>query len=141
PRWWGSSYTSIEYQPSLWWTFGFTGHPDQVARFLRSLAFLGISAVAFLLYAGLRVPAPFHPPTRDEIERALKIHEECGTGTSPLMVAAGAKPIFFFRERAFAAYRVVGSYVLVLSDPTALQGEHRDFLGALTARAREPARR
>ena len=135
------SYTSIEYQPSLWWTFGFTGHPDQVARFLRSLAFLGISAVAFLLYAGLRVPAPFHPPTRDEIERALKIHEECGTGTSPLMVAAGDKSIFFFGERAFAAYRVVGSYVVVFSDPTVLQGEERDFLEALMALAHEMDRR
>jgi len=135
------SYASIEYAPSLWWTFGFVGHTDQVARFLRSLAFLGTSAVAFLLYVGLRVPAPFHPPTRDEIERALKIHEECGSGTSPLMVAAGDKSIFFSGERAFAAYRVVGSYLVVFSDPTVPQGEERDFLEALMALAHEMDRR
>jgi len=132
---------AIEYDPSLWWTFGFVGHTDQVARFLRSLAFLGTSAVAFLLYVGLRVPAPFHPPTRDEIEKALKIHEECGSGTSPLMVAAGDKSIFFFGERAFAAYRVVGSYLVVFSDPTVPQGEERDFLEALMALAQEMDRR
>ena len=135
------SYTSIEYEHSLWWTFGFVGHTDQVARFLRSLAFLGVSSVAFLLYVGLRVPAPFHPPRRDEIERALKIHGDCGSGTSPLMVAAGDKSIFFFGERAFAAYRVVGSYLVVFSDPTVPQGEERDFLEALMALAHEMDRR
>jgi phosphatidylglycerol lysyltransferase len=135
------SYTSIEYEPSLWWTFGFVGHTEQVARFLRSLAFLGVSGVAFLLYVGLRVPAPFHPPTRDEIDRALKIHEDCGSGTSPLMVAAGDKSIFFSGERAFAAYRVVGSYLVVFSDPTVPQGDERDFLEGLMALAHEMDRR
>ena len=135
------SYTSIEYDPSLWWTFGFAGHTEQVARFLRSLAFLGVSGVALLLYVGLRVPAPFHPPTRDEIDRALKIHESHGSGTSPLMVAAGDKSIFFTGERSFAAYRVVGSYLVVFSDPTVPQGEERDFLEALMALAHEMDRR
>ncbi len=135
------SYPSIDYEPSLWWTFGMVGHADQVARFLRSLAFLGISAVAFLLYVGLRVPAPFHPPTADEIDHALKIHEEHGSGTSPLMVAAGDKSIFFLGEHAFAAYRVVGSYLVVFSDPTVPQGEERDFLEALMALAHEMDRR
>jgi phosphatidylglycerol lysyltransferase len=135
------SYPSIEYDPSHWWTLGFLGHGAQVARFLRSLALMGISAVTFLLYVGLRVPAPFHPPTRDEIERALKIHEERGAGTSPLMVAAGDKSIFFFGERAFAAYRVVGSYLVVFSDPTVAEGEERDFLEGLMALAHEMDRR
>jgi phosphatidylglycerol lysyltransferase len=135
------SYASIEYEPSLWWTFGIVGHTEQVARFLRSLALLGISATAFLLYVGLRVPARFHPPTRDEIERALRIHESFGAGTSPLMVAAGDKSIFFFGEKAFAAYRVVGSYLVVFSDPTVPQGEERDFLEALMALAQEMDRR
>ncbi len=136
-----SSQTAVPYQPSLWWTFGFVGHADQVARFLRSLALLGISAVALLLYVGMRVPARFEAPEQDEIERALRIHRECGSGTSPLMVAAGDKAIFFHGERAFCAYRVVGAYLVVFSDPTVPSGEERDFLEALMARAQEMDRR
>ena len=136
-----SSQTAVPYEPSLWWTFGFVSHADQVARFLRSLALLGISAVALLLYVGMRVPARFEAPKQDEIERALRIHEECGSGTSPLMVAAGDKAIFFHGERAFCAYRVVGAYLVVFSDPTVPSGEERDFLEALMARAQEMDRR
>lgn len=135
------SQAAVPYEHSLWWTFGFVGHAGQVARFLRSLAFLGMSAVAFLLYVGLRVPARFESPGQEPIERSLRIHQATGSGTTPLMVASGDKSIFFFGERAFCAYRVVGAYLVVFSDPTVPQGEERDFLEALMARAQEMDRR
>jgi len=135
------SQAPVPYEHALWWTFGFAGHAEQAARFLRSLAVLGFSAVAVLLYAGLRVPARFETPAAEEIERALLVHRERGSGTTPLMAASGDKALFFFEDRAFCAYRAVGAYLVVFSDPTVPRGEERDFLEALMARAQEMDRR
>ncbi|HEV8700486.1 MAG TPA: bifunctional lysylphosphatidylglycerol flippase/synthetase MprF [Candidatus Polarisedimenticolia bacterium] len=135
------SQASVPYEHALWWTFGFAGHADQAARFLRSLAVLGFSTVAILLYVGLRVPARFEAPAPEEIARAVRIHQERGSGTTPLMIASGDKSFFFLEDRAFCAYRVVGAYLVVFSDPTVPGGEERDFLEALMARAQEMDRR
>jgi phosphatidylglycerol lysyltransferase len=135
------SQAPVPYERALSWTFGFAGHADQAARFLRSLAVLGFSAVGILLYLGLRVPARFEAPGQEEIERALLVHQERGSGTTPLMVASGDKSFFFLEDRAFCAYRVVGAYLVVFSDPTVPRGEERDFLEALMARAQEMDRR
>ena len=116
---------------------GFGSHTPgpQMARFLRSLSLLGLSAVAFLLYVGLRVPTAFRPPAPAEIDRAIGVHAAVGSGTSPMMVASGDKSIFFFGEQAFCSYRVIGAYLVVFSDPTVPAGEERAFVEALMAHA------
>ncbi len=124
------SYAAAEYREGLIWTFGF-GHALDLARFLRAFALLALGGTVFILYAGLRSPAPFHVPERAEIDRALALHEAHGAGTSALMVAAGDKSIFFHGEGSFCAYRVVGSYLVVFSDPTVVAGEERRFIEAL----------
>lgn len=128
------SYAATPYDEALWWTVGF-GHAYQVARFLRTLAVLSVAATAFLLHVGLRAPAAFHEPDAGEIDRALAVHETSGRGTSAMMVASGDKVIFFEGERAFCSYRVVGSYLVVFSDPSVPAGEEPAFLEALTEHA------
>ena len=135
------SYPSTADYNALWWTFGFGQHAEQVARFLRTLAFLALSGTAFLMWIGFRSPAAFRTPRKEEIDRALEIHAAHGEGTSALIVAAGDKSIFFYGDRGFCSYRVVGSYLVVFSDPTVPRGEEREFLEALSEHADDLDRR
>jgi len=129
------SFAAPTLEQAHWGRFGFGPHADQVARFLRGLALLALAGAGVLLLAGLRAAARFRAPEPAEIDRALATHAGIGAGTTPMLVAAGDKSIFFQNGEAFCSYRVVGAYLVVFGDPTIPAGSERPFLDALIEHA------
>ena len=108
------------------------GYHLQTARFLRTAASMLLAVTAAALYVIIRTPVRFERPDEDDIRRALDVHEACGTGTTPLMVAVGDKSVFFDGARGFCLYRTIGPYLTVFSDPVVRSpGERGEFMDAL----------
>ena len=112
------------------------------SRFLRSTVTLFLAVSAGAAYVLMRVPLRFRRPDRDEIDKALALHTECGRDTSPMLVASGDKNIFVDGTRGFALYRTIGPYLVVFSDPVVrMSADRAAFLNALFAFAGDIDRR
>jgi phosphatidylglycerol lysyltransferase len=108
------------------------GYHLQTARFVRTAASMLLAVTAGALYVIMRTPVRFERPDEEDIRRALQVHETCGTGTTPLMVAVGDKSVFFDGTRGFCLYRTIGPYLTVFSDPVVRSpAERAAFMDAL----------
>jgi phosphatidylglycerol lysyltransferase len=129
-----ASYGTTGYSSSLWLTFA---HHAEAARFLRALSVLTLLGLILAIYLYARIPHRYIPPSRKEIERALKIHWSVGKGTNALMMVNGDKSIHFWEERGFCLYRAMGGNIFVFSDPAVPEGMERPFLNSLLQTASE----
>jgi lysylphosphatidylglycerol synthetase-like protein (DUF2156 family) len=89
------------------------------------------------LYLLMSIPYHYVAPTREEIRRALVMHEKLGKGTNALRAANADKSILFLEEWGFCLYRTFGRYMVVYSDPSIEAGMERKCLGLLLQRAAE----
>ena len=129
-----ASYHTNQYSNDLWITFR---HSAEAARFLRTLGILLLFGLLVAVYLIMRIPQRFVPPSQEDIDRALSIHERLGKGTSAQLAATGDKSILFIEDRGFCLYRTVGRYMAVLTDPTIEPGMERECLTSLLQRAAE----
>ncbi len=129
-----ASYSTASYSHSLWLTFA---HSAETARFLRALSVLTLSGLIIAIYRYQRIPHRCIPPSREEVERALTIHQAAGNGTNALMVVNSDKSIHFWEDRGFCLYRTMGANIFVFSDPTVPEGAERSFLNSLLQKAAE----
>jgi phosphatidylglycerol lysyltransferase len=119
-----------------------TGYHLQAARFVRTAVSLMLALAAASLYLLLRTPVHFEAPADAVVDRALKMHAEVGSGTTPMMVAVGDKSVFFDEPRGFCLYRTTGPYMAVFSDPVVRSDAEREaFLDAVFTFASEIDRR
>jgi phosphatidylglycerol lysyltransferase len=129
------------------------GYHFEATRFLRTAVSLAIAVAAGAMYLLLRVPVRFRRPSDAVVDRALEVNSEIGTQTMPMTIANGDKSLFFDETaspagsraqtpRGFCLYRIVGPYMVVLSDPVVRTPADRSaFLNALFAFAGEVDRR
>jgi phosphatidylglycerol lysyltransferase len=129
-----ASYHGSQYAGQAWLTFR---HTAEAARFLRTLSILLLFGLLVAVYLIMRIPQRYFPPSRDDLDRALGIHERLGKGTNALMAACGDKSILFFEDKGFCLYRTVGRYLAVFADPTIAPGMERKCLSALLQKAAE----
>lgn len=129
-----ASYGTTGYSSSLWLTFA---HHAEAARFLRALSVMVLLSLILAVYLYARIPHRYVPPSREEIERALKIHRAVGKGTNALMMVSGDKSIHFWEEKGFCLYRTMGANIFVFSDPAVPEGMERPFLNSLLQAASE----
>jgi len=118
------------------------GYRLEASRFVRGAITLALATGAGALYVFLRAPVRFVRPAADEIARALDLNARIGRSSTPLNIANGDKQLFFNGDRGVCAYRCIGPYVVVFSDPVvAHPSERADFLDRFMAFAGELDRR
>jgi len=112
-------------------------YATEPARFLRTLGVLLLLGLLLAFYLLMSIPHHYVAPTREEIRRALAMHEKLGKGTNALRVANADKSILFLEEGGFCLYRSFGRYTVVYSDPSIEAGMERKCVGLLLQRAAE----
>jgi phosphatidylglycerol lysyltransferase len=117
------------------------GYRFEGSRYARTAIALATAVSAAAIYVSLRVPVRFHSPSDSEIDSVLDLHARIGGSTTPLMIANGDKAIFREDDRGLCAYRTIGPYLAVFSDPVVGAPERSDFLDALFRFASEMDRR
>lgn len=118
------------------------GYRFESARFLRTAASMALAVSAGAAYVLMRAPVTFRRLHEEVVDRALALHARIGEGSTPLMVAAADKSVFFDGDRGFCLYRTIGPYLVVFSDPVVRSAAERTaFLDALFTVAGELDRR
>ncbi len=133
-----ASYDGEQFSSTFWFNFPSSfSHSFEGAGFLRILSVLLLFGLLIAIYLVMRIPHRYSPPSRQEIDRALALHERLGTGTTALMAANADKSILFLHDKGFCLYRTIGRYVVIFSDPTIEHGTERKCLSAMLQRAAE----
>jgi phosphatidylglycerol lysyltransferase len=112
-------------------------HVFGAAHFLRTLSVLLLFGLLIAIYLIMRIPHRYAPPTREEIERTLALHNRLGKGTTALMAANADKSILFLKDQGFCLYRTIGRYMVVFADPTIEAGSEGKSLSAMLQKAAE----
>lgn len=133
-----ASYDGSEFSGTFWLVFSHNfSHSAEAARFLRTLGALLLFGLLIAVYLIMRIPHRYVPPSREDVDRALALHEKLGKGTLALMVGDRDKSILFLQDRGFCLYRTVGRYMVVFADPTIESGMERQCLSVIFQRATE----
>lgn len=133
-----TSYEGGQLSGAFWLAFPQNfSHSAEAARFLRTLSVLLLFGLLIAVYLIMRIPHRYVPPSREDVDRALALHEKLGKGTHALMAGNGDKSILFLQDKGFCLYRTVGRYMVVFADPTIEMGMERQCLAIIFQRAAE----
>jgi phosphatidylglycerol lysyltransferase len=133
-----ASYSGSQFSGSIWLAFSHNfSYSPEAARFLRTLGALLLFGLLIAIYLIMRIPHRYVPPSREEVDRALALHEKLGRGTHALMVGDRDKSILFLQDKGFCLYRTIGRYMVVFADPTIEAGTERQCLAVIFQRATE----
>jgi phosphatidylglycerol lysyltransferase len=106
-----------------------TAHTRHATWFLNSFRVLGVAAVTTGLYSIFRPIAYRLQTLPEERRRAEEILKRYGTSSIDFFKLWPEKSYFFSPgQDGFIAYRVAGSFALVLGDPAAPEGEMKDLV-------------